>query len=112
LESREFGRIDQCQTLWAGVAQLFNDLAQAWVGIERNDQSITWLRNRIRHYHELAGDRAELYHVTEADRVAFSSCRESDMRVETSTAPQAFTQREVARIDAALTRRLSAAGNR
>ena len=104
IESHALDRVSDCFSLWTEASELFNALRDSWVNVDSDDPQVKWLRGRLAHYAELCQDRRLLYRVSESDRVAFSSCRESEMRAEAPEVPQDFTPREVAHINAACQR--------
>jgi hypothetical protein len=108
LASRELGRIDDYRRLWGETARLFGELCSAWADTASDEQSITWLRGRLEHFWLLCEDRTSLYSVSESDRKQHAKCRESELHNPEphSAVLKDFTEREVARIDAALNRRL------
>ena len=109
MESRTLGSVDACHQLWSQAARLFNELCDSWTGIEVREPSITWLRGRLAHYRSLCDDRRGLYSITESDRREHAKCKESEMRsADAAEEPQPFSPREISRLDAALSRRLSA----
>jgi hypothetical protein len=82
LESRQMDRVRDCHLLWSEFAQLLGELCNSWTGVDTDDPSITWLRNRLQHYLELAYDRRELFTVSERERREFQERR--SIEVETS----------------------------
>jgi hypothetical protein len=82
LESRTLDRIGACHKLWSQTAQLFEELAQAWVDVASGDenvvedQNIQWLRGRIAHFAALCQDRVSIYTISETDRRKYREGRE------------------------------------
>jgi hypothetical protein len=85
LTSRELERIQDCHALWSELSQLFEDLCNSWTGIDAREESIIWLRARLRHFRDLAQDRKEMFSVTEKDRRRHGRTRDAQI--------ESFTER-------------------
>lgn len=108
LASRELDRVNDCYTLWHGVHAEFEALCQAWENVPQDGELIGQHRTHLCRLLELSADRCELYNVTESARREHAKCRESELRTPElhPAILKDFSEREVAHIDAALSRRL------
>jgi hypothetical protein len=90
-EARSSDRVKDCRTLWAGIAELYAELAEAWVDVSCNEnQSILWLRSRLEHFRSVALDRREMFTVTEKERLKHAKDRDADIERSNGSEPNGF----------------------
>ncbi len=75
LESRKLDRVQDQYLLWRELFGLFNELCKSWADAGSNEESITWLLARLRHFRDLAEDRCAIFSISEKERIAHSKIR-------------------------------------
>ena len=78
VESRGLDRVDDCRQLWGEAATVFSELCDSWAGIQSDEQSVAWLRERLSHFRELCEDRVSIYSITEIERREFAQAKAFD----------------------------------
>ncbi len=100
LVCRSYGLAADCAALWSGLARTFGEMINLWQDVAPDEETVCWLRRELCRLHELASDRAELYTITETERLEFARARETGQQPPLpEPAAQPFSALEMAAID-------------
>jgi hypothetical protein len=79
LVTRQMDRIKDCFSAWTETAETIDRVLAVWEDVRPEDQNISWMLGRIRHFASLAHDRAQLYEVTPSERVRHAKNRDAEV---------------------------------